>query len=182
MRAELLLLVVVCAAGLAVGCAARDGGSSATEPTDATDALPETTGVGEPDNLSVEQLTQRPFSDAPGRPEQPMVVLAPSAAALSGELGQDVPDSGEGTYLAALWGEKATGGYTIAVEGARIEEESVVVRLALEEPPPDAMVTQAFTYPYTVAVIQGLDPAGKRFSFVDEDGQELDWPVRSVGG
>jgi len=110
------------------------------------------------------------------------VILARSAGALSETTGVEVPDSGNETYLAAYWGEKPTGGYSLAVKSARIEGERVTVRLALKEPPPDAIVTQALTYPYAVAVVQDLDLQGKDFSFVDQDGKELGWPVRLVDG
>ena len=58
----------------------------------------------------------------------------------------------------------------------------MTVRLALEEPPPDAIVTQALTYPYVVAAVLRLDPEGKDFLFVDQGGRRLDWPLRRVGG
>jgi hypothetical protein len=132
-----------------------------------------------PRDLRVERIS----SGAPGQgPEQPEVVLAPSAAALSEAIGANVPDSGRGTYLAAYWGEKSTGGYSLAVESARLEGDRVTVRLALKEPPRDAIVTQALTYPYAVAVVRDLDPQGKDFSFTDQDGRELGWPVRLAGG
>jgi hypothetical protein len=85
-------------------------------------------------------------------------------------------------YLAAYWGEKPTGGYSMAVESAHLKGSTVTVRLALREPPRDAILTQALTYPYAVAVVRDLDARGKDFSFVDEEGRELDWPVRLVGG
>lgn len=134
-------------------------------------------GSEEPRDLRVEQIS----SDAPGQgPRQPRAVVAPSAAALSGEVGANVPDSGSGTYLAAYWGEKPTGGYSMSVRSARLEGSRVIVRLALKEPPRDAILTQALTYPYAVAVIRELDPGGKDFSFVDENGRELGWPVSRV--
>ena len=134
-------------------------------------------GSEEPRDLRVERIS----SDAPGQgPRQPQAVVAPSAAALSGEIGANVPDSGSGTYLAAYWGEKPTGGYSMSVRSARLEGSRVTVRLALREPPRDAILTQALTYPYAVAVIRELDPGGKDFSFVDENGRELGWPVRRV--
>ena len=151
---------------LAVGCSADDG----TEPSSGT--------TGPSEELRVEGIS----SGAPGQgPARPRVVLAPSAAALSQEIGAAVPDSGGGTYLAAYWGEKPTGGYSLAVRSASLEGERVSVQLALKEPPPDAMVTQALTYPYAVALVRGLDLRGKGFSFVDRAGRELDWPVRRVG-
>jgi hypothetical protein len=128
-------------------------------------------------------LVERISSSAPGQgPGQPRVVVAPSAAALSEAIGASVPDSGDGTYLAAYWGQKPTGGYSLAVESARLAGDRVTVELALREPPPDAMVTQALTYPYAVAVVRGLDPQGKQFSFTDQNGRGLGWPVRLVGG
>ncbi len=148
---------------LAAGCSAGNG----SEPSEA------------PRGLRVERIS----SGAPGQgPEQPRVILAPSATALSEAMGANVPDSGEGAYLAAYWGEKPTGGYSLAVESARLEGERVTVRLALKEPSPDEIVTQALTYPYAVAVVRDLDLRGKNFSFVDQDGKELDWPVRLVDG
>jgi len=110
------------------------------------------------------------------------VILAPSATALSEAMGANIPDSGEGTYLAVYWGEKPTGGYSLAVESARVAGDRVTVRLALKEPPSDAIVTQALTYPYAVAVVRDLKLQGKDFSFVDRDGKELGWPVRLVDG
>jgi hypothetical protein len=153
---------------LAAGCSAGDGSEpSADNPSEA------------PRDLRVERIS----SGAPGQgPEQPRVILAPSATALAEAIGANVPDSGEGAYLAAYWGEKPTGGYSLAVKSARIEGDRVTVRLALKEPPPDAIVTQALTYPYAVAVVRELDPRGKDFSFVDQDGEELGWPVRLADG
>ena len=134
-------------------------------------------GSEEPRELRVERIS----SDAPGQgPRHPQAVVAPSAATLSGEVGANVPDSGSGMYLAVYWGEKPTGGYSMSVRSARLEGSRVTVRLALREPPRDAILTQALTYPYAVAVIRELDPGGKDFSFVDENGRELGWPVRRV--
>lgn len=149
---------------LAAGCS-----GSGTEPS--------------PDNPSEALRVEQISAGAPGQgPEQPRVILAPSAAALSEAIGVDVPVSGNGTYLAVYWGEKPTGGYSLAVEAARIEGDRVTVRLALKEPPSDAIVTQALTYPYAVAVVRDLEPRGKDFSFVDQDGEELGWPIRRAGG
>ena len=156
---------------LAAGCSAGNGsGPSPDNPS-------ETTGASEvPRDLRVARIS----SGAPGQgSEQPRVVLAPSATTLSRAIGARVPDSGEGTYLAAYWGEKSTGGYSLSVESARLEGNRVTILLSLREPAPDAIVTQALTYPYAVAVVQTLDLRGKLFSFVDQNGRELGWPVRS---
>jgi hypothetical protein len=161
-RASLVLLSLLLAACSAAG----DKDSSGEKPA-------------EPRDLRVERI----FSGAPGRgPQSPKVVLAPSASALSKELGAEVPDSGEGVYLISYWGEKPTGGYSLTVESARLEGEVVKVRLKLEEPSKDAMVTQALTYPYAAVVVRDVDLEGKEFSFVDRDGRKLDWPVRRVSG
>src|SRR3712207_5673101 len=144
---------------LACGCSADDG----SDPSEA------------PRDLRLERIS----SNAPGQgPEQPRVIVAPSAAALSEAIGASVPDSGEGTYLAAYWGEKPTGGYSLAVESARLEGDRVTVRLVLKEPPRNAIVTQALAYPYAVVVVRNLDPRRKDFSLTDQDGRELGWPVR----
>ncbi len=153
---------------LAWGCSADNGsGSSADNPS------------GAPRELRVERIS----SGAPGQgPEEPQVIVASSAGALSRATGASVPDSGEGTYLAAYWGERPTGGYSLDVGSARLEGERVTVRLVLEEPPRDAVVTQALTYPYVVAVVRDLDPGGMELSFTDRSGRELGWPVRLADG
>jgi len=141
---------------------------------------PETTETAdEPRALRVEKI----FSNAPGQgPRKPNVILAPSASALSRELGAEIPDSGRGTYLISYWGEKPTGGYSLSVESARLRGNRVTVRFGLKEPTPDAILTQALTYPYVVAVVRDVDPGEKDFSFVDQDGRQLGWPVRRVDG
>lgn len=112
--------------------------------------------------------------------EQRQVIVAPSADALSETTGIRVPNAGEGTYLAAFWGEKPTGGYTMEVLSARTEGSRIVVRLALKKPPPDAMVSQALTYPYAAAILRNVDTGEKEFVFVTRSGQEIGWPVRNV--
>ena len=150
---------------------------SASSGSSADNAPGTTSAFGASRDLRV----QRVSSDAPGQgPERPRVVVATSAAALSDSTGVNVPNSGNGTYLAAFWGEKPTGGYSIALRSARLEEGRVTVRLSLREPP-DAILTQALTYPYAVAVIRRLSPGDRDFSLVDENGRELGWPVRRVG-
>ncbi len=72
--------------------------------------------------------------------------------------------------------------YSLDVGSARLEGERVTVGLVLEEPPRDAVVTQALTYPYAVAVVRDLDPRGMNFSFTDQSGRELGWPVRLASG
>ena len=158
---------------LLAGCSGDGSEPSAEEAS-------ETTGASEkPRDLRVERVSP----DEPGRgPRRPRAVVAPSAAALSEAIGANVPNAGGGTYLAVYWGRKPTGGYAISACSARLEGDTVTVRLTLKEPPRDAILTQALTYPHAVAVVGDLEPRGKDFSFVDEKGRELGWPVRLVGG
>src|SRR5918994_1641295 len=156
---------------LVAGCSAGDG----SEPSD--EEPPETTGDSE------ELQVMRISSGEPGQGSQrPRAVVAPSASALSEAIGANVPESGSGTYLAAYWGEKPTGGDSMSVRAARLEGDRVTVRLSFKEPPRGALPTQALPYPYAVAVIRDLSPEGKAFTFADERGRELDWPVRREGG
>lgn len=166
-RAGSILLLL-----LLTACSAAGNSDSSEEPR-------RTEKSEESRNLRVERVA----SGASGQgPERPQVVMASSASALSEELGGEIPDSGKGTYLAAFGGRKPTGGYSLAVGSARLAEDRVTVRLVSKEPPPDAVVSQALTYPYTVAVVRGVELRGTGFSFVDGDGRELGWPVRRADG
>lgn len=108
--------------------------------------------------------------------------MAPSAEALSRELGAKIPDAGRGTYLVVYAGEKPTGGHSVNVAGAKLEGDLVTVRVSMEGPPPDAIVTQVLSYPYVISLLQDLALEDKSFSFFDRNGERLDWPVRRVGG
>ena len=186
----LLLFALLLAAGCADGSpGASQGGTgdpgSPPETTgggteDSTVAVPETTQrVGATEEMSGGVRIEQISSGSDGL-SQRQVVVAPDADALSEATGARVPKAGGGTYLAAFWGEKPTGGYTVEVLSARTEGSRIIVRLALEKPPPDAMVSQALTYPYAAAVLRGVDPGEKEFVFVTRNGRELGWPVRNV--
>jgi protease stability complex PrcB-like protein len=158
----ILLLILLSACSTSGDPGPSDGGSREAQ---------------KPRDLRVERVA----SGAPGEgPSDPRVVLAPSAEALSRGLGAQIRGSGEGTYLAAYGGQQPTGGYSVGVAGARVEGDRVTVRVSLEGPPSDAIVTQSLTYPYEISVLRGLSPAGKSFSFVDGDDRKLGWPVRRV--
>ena len=148
-----------------------------------TTGAPDRSDGGSPEAQRPRDLrVERVASGAPGEgPRDPRVVLAPSAEALSRELGAQIRGSGGGTYLVVYGGQRPTGGYSVGVAGARVEGERVTVRISQEGPPPDAIVTQSLTYPYEVSVLRGLASGGKRFSFVDGNGRGLGWPVRRVG-
>lgn len=174
-----VVFLLLLSAGCAMGGAGSPAEDSNAEPS--TAESPETTESStKQDELSLEQIA----ANAPGQGAKlPKVVVAPSAAALSKALGPQakLPDSGEGVYLAAFWGEKPTGGFSMAARTARREAGEVTVELALKRPPKDAFVTQALTYPYVVAVVRGVT-ADAEFVFVDGGGRELGWPVERVGG
>ena len=160
----ILLLILLSACSTVGDPGPSDGGSPETQ---------------KPRDLRVERVA----SGAPGEgPRDPRVVLAPSAEALSRDLGARIRGSGDGTYLVVYGGQRPTGGYSVGVAGARVEGGRVTVRVSMEDPPPDAIVTQSLTYPYEISVLRGLSAGGKSFSFVDGEGRELGWPVRRVGG
>src|ERR687896_993194 len=148
---------------LLAGCS---GGGSEPSAEEAS----ETTGASEePRDLRVERIS----SGEPGQgPRRPRAVVAPSAAALSEAISANVPDAGGGAYLAVYSGRKPTGGYAISARSARLEGDTVTVRLSVKEPPRDAILTQPLTYTYAAAAIRDLDPGGKDFTFVDEEGRE----------
>lgn len=180
-----ILLPLVLLTLLAAGCSAGrgDGGPPNDETPPPTTSTPGTTGDAgktaprEARDLRVVQLPSR----GEGL-QRRQVVLAPSAKTLSGAIGREVPNSGGGTYLAAFWGEKPTGGYSLTVRAARQEDGRVTVVLDLRNPPPDAIVIQALTYPYAVAVLRDVDLPGTDFSFTAQNDRKLDWPVRRVDG
>lgn len=121
---------------------------------------------------------------AGGGPAGPRAVVAGSLDGLPGVrgLGSFEPESapkGDPAYLAALWGEKRTGGYSIEVDSARREGGRVVVKLDLREPPEGAMVTQAITYPYAIVALRGVG-VDEEFVLEDSSGDRIDWPVRKV--
>ena len=164
-----LLLAAGCSGG---GDPGSDSGSGSTSP------MPETTQEGEtiPGTLGSVNIEQ--ISSGSDGLSQRQVVVAPSADALSEATGAPVPDAGEGTYLAAFWGEKPTGGYTVEILSARMEGARTIVQLALGKPPPDAMVSQALTQPYAAAVVRGEIREDTDLTFVTREGRELDWAVR----
>lgn len=132
-----------------------------------------TKGTG---NLAVEKLDSGDYSDLQRR----RFVVASSAADLSRVVGHKVPSAGKGTYLAACWGEKPTGGYSVRVASASKTGSGVSVSMRLRSPAPGAVTTQALTNPYTVVVVKDLDLRGKSFAFFASDGRRLDWPLKRV--
>ena len=110
------------------------------------------------------------------------ILLAPSAAALGDATGLAVPEAGAGIYLGVFWGQRPTGGYAIRVTGGAEEGGAITIRLATHHPERGAMVTQVLTSPYAIAVIRDRQLARQAFTFRDQQGTELAWPLRHVEG
>lgn len=197
LRIGLILLMLLLAAGCATegngGSTQDSSGPETTSAKNATTSGSETTGMsakeqettGETTAASAPRsllLVEQIVMGAPGQgPKRPRVIVASSASALSKELGKPVEESGKGTYIAALWGEKPTGGYTIAIGKPLRVGKMVTVELDLKKPPRDAFVSQSITYPYVVAVIRDIDPSSTKFTLVEKNGRRLDWPIQKVG-
>jgi hypothetical protein len=125
---------------------------------------------------------------------EPAFVALDSADAFRGFLqryGLRRGKDGEGTVaevlwdreivLAALLGEKATGGYAVELLSITYEGTAVTVHLRVDEPTPGQIVDQATSSPYTVVAVQRqvLPEASLTFTFVDQDGQQLEQAVTS---
>ncbi|CAN5893831.1 hypothetical protein BH23ACT11_BH23ACT11_31170 [soil metagenome] len=186
--AALNLTALLMAMLLLGGCsgASEPGAGDDTQKTDSSSgstgggsvgsSAPETTQESEAANeVTIEQI-----SSGDDGSKKPQIVVASSAEALSTATRTQIPNSGEGTYLAAFWGEKPTGGYTLEILSAREEGGRILVQLALKKPPPDAMVSQALTYPFAAAVIRSGVSQDQDFSFISQGARELNWPVRRV--
>ncbi|MGP4844693.1 protease complex subunit PrcB family protein [Marinobacter sp. 1Y8] len=89
----------------------------------------------------------------------PGLVLATSAsdwARFSDSLGARLPawpDQPGRWLLVASMGKRNTGGYSIALHGAELDDQRLSVAVSQHRPAPDAMVTQALTTPCVVLEI-----------------------------
>jgi hypothetical protein len=58
------------------------------------------------------------------------------------------------TYIFATWGSRPTGGYNVRIREALMDEHGDIrVRIEYTSPRPDEMVTQAFTHPVDIVVV-----------------------------
>jgi hypothetical protein len=141
---------------------------------------PETTGVAgtarmeeetKADDIVVEQIARGQRGHT-----RRQVVVAGSGRELAEATGLEVPSSGRGLYVSANAGERPTGGYRVSLSGAG----DGGVRVTLREPGEGAIVTQALTQPYAVAVVktaEGGVPEAGDLRFVNAAGEPLGWPV-----
>lgn len=166
------------ALAFAASCGADDGANPRTD-SETTMASTEEERMLEVRRIDSGSLGQ---GDA-----EPRAFVASSSESLSAATGIPIrggestgASSGEETYVAVLWGQKNTGGYSVEIGESRIESERVSITVVRENPPEGAIVSQALTYPYAVAAIENLDPENKTFSITDEDGNELEWQIEAV--
>ncbi|MEA5445163.1 protease complex subunit PrcB family protein [Gammaproteobacteria bacterium AB-CW1] len=61
--------------------------------------------------------------------------------------------------IAAFMGERRTGGYTVRVRSAERNEEGLKVRVRMEAPGRNCMVTQAFTQPFHLVRLPRVEGA-----------------------
>jgi hypothetical protein len=133
-------------------------------------------------DLPVEQILTDPGMGAQGPPFS-RIFVASSPNALSNamsdalSIGVQVPDLGSATYLGACMGVRPSGGFTVAIESARLKGNQVTVYLVLHELGPGEIAFQAMTSPFALGVIRDLDPQEKTFSLE----AKLDWEVVHVG-
>lgn len=57
------------------------------------------------------------------------------------------------TYIFATWGSRPTGGYSVRIQEAVVEGDELRVQVEYTRPRPGEMVTQAFTHPVDLAVV-----------------------------
>ena len=131
-----LLIATTCAAG---------GGSDVKVQTIANGSHAKATATGATLALDAKAYAAR-WQELIGRGEAPSVDFAKEAA----------------VFLLA--GSKPTGGYSIEVRGAYVEGDTLIVDASVKSPPPDAIVTQAFTSPYVVIAVDRRDVKDVRWT------------------
>jgi len=80
--------------------------------------------------------------------------------------GADAPpavDFAENVVVFLFAGQRNTGGWSVDPKSVTIEGDTAVIDAAVTGPPPDAMVTQALTYPYAVVAVRSRDVKNVRW-------------------
>lgn len=79
--------------------------------------------------------------------------------------------------LVAGWGEKRTGGYVLRIERVSLRRNRLKVQVRTQAPAPDAMVTQALTYPVDAVLLPakrlGRSKSPISIDLVDQEGKIL---------
>lgn len=171
------LTIILLLAGCSPGPEEGTSGAPQTVPpettgTAGTTRMEEETKAGD---IVVEQIAQGQRG-----PARRQVVVAGSARELAEATGVKVPNSGGGLYVSAHAGEQPTGGYQVAISSTAPGE----IQVTLREPGEGAIVTQALTQPYAVAVVktaEGGVPEAGDLRFVNASGEPLDWTVARAG-
>lgn len=82
-------------------------------------------------------------------------------------VGRDEPQAVDFTKESAVFlilGEKPTGGYSIEPKSTTVDGSTLVINADTKSPPPDAMVTQAFTTPFAVIAVGTTNVTDVRWS------------------
>ena len=101
----------------------------------------------EPKRVDMERVSKRDLPEKVGQWVENCLALdmTPFADALVYE---------SKTYIFATWGSRPTGGFRVQIREAVIDEnDDLHVRIEYTSPRPDEMVTQAFTHPIDIAVV-----------------------------
>lgn len=173
----IILLLAGCSPGPEEGTN-QTSQNAGTEETTAASGTAGTTRMEEEtkaDDIVLEQIAQGQRG-----PARRQVVVAGSARELAEATGVKVPNSGGGLYVSAHAGEQPTGGYQVAISSTAPGE----IQVTLREPGEGAIVTQALTQPYAVAVVktaEGGVPEAGDLRFVNASGEPLDWTVARAG-
>ena len=78
---------------------------------------------------------------------------------------------GYAPFLAVFSGERNTGGYGIEVASVSLDGKTLMVSVVLIEPDPEAVLTQALTYPMQVVELTGIS---------DIDGIEVELEIEET--
>jgi outer membrane receptor protein involved in Fe transport len=120
---------------------------------------------------TVETRTLTSGGYAAAKPERPQAVAVKSADEYAAKWEQTVGggtppqvDFAGDSVVILLAGSRPTGGYSVEVRGARLEGRTLVIDAAVKGPPPDSMVTQAFTSPFAAIAVNTKDFDGVRWT------------------
>lgn len=122
---------------------------------------------GSGDDVTLTTLARGPYAASRGERK---AVLATSESEYrrlwSGLIGGgEAPpaDFANGVVVFLLAGERRTGGWTIEPNSVAVEGDTAVIDADVRGPAADAIVTQAFTYPYAVVAVGSRDVKNVRW-------------------